>query len=219
MKFNSFEELTSKVFKEKSSLTKTAQSDMWEFTKVLVRQYVEIACKEVKKVDKNHLNLGLRYAWISSDLCYEAGSYFDVFSINGYSNPGPPSTEEIARRSKKPVMIGEFHFGAIDRGLPANGIQGAESQAARGDAYRYYVEQGLTHPELVGMHYFQWLDQPVAGRFDGEDYNIGLIDICNVPYKEVVEAMKATHQRMYRVAMGKEKPFDKIIKKVPSIYY
>ena len=219
VKFTNIEALNQKVFKEWNDLSKNAHTDMWEFTKIMVRHYVEVVCTEVKKVDKNHLNLGLRYAWISSELCYEAGSYFDVFSINGYSNPGPPATAELAKRSGKPVMIGEFHFGSTDRGLPANGIQGAENQAARGDAYRYYIEQGLVRPEIIGMHYFQWLDQPVTGRFDGEDYNIGLVDICNVPYKEFVDAMKLTHERMYQIAAGKEKPFDKIIKKVPQIYY
>jgi hypothetical protein len=69
------------------------------------------------------------------------------------------------------------------------------------------------------MHYFQWLDQPVFGRFDGENYNIGFMDICNRPYKELVEAAKQTHLRMYEVAAGKEKPFDEVIEKIPSIHY
>jgi len=187
----------------------------------MVREYVKTPCSEVKKIDRNHLNLGLRYAWISSDLCYEAGTDFDVFSINSYANPAPDPAmiKEITRRSGKPVIIGEFHFGAVDRGLPATGIQGAESQAARGDAYRYYVEQTVALPEIIGVHYFQWLDQPVTGRFDGEDYNIGFLDICNKPYEELVKAAKETHERMYQVAGGKEKPFDKVIKKVPQIYY
>jgi hypothetical protein len=51
-------------------------------------------------------------------------------------------------------MIGEFHFGATDRGLPATGIQGAADQTQRGVAYRHYVENGLARPEVVGLHYF-----------------------------------------------------------------
>ncbi len=196
-----------------------AESDFWKFSELLVAQYVNVPCDEVEKVDPNHLNLGMRYAWMSSELLYKAGERFDVFSINGYSNPGPPETAEIARRSGKPVMIGEFHFGAVDKGLPASGIQGAITQHERGTAYRYYVEQGLARPELIGIHYFQWLDQPVFGRFDGENYNIGFMDICNQPYGELIDAARETHKRMYRVAAGSEKPFDAMIKKVPGIYY
>ncbi len=212
-----FEALTSKVFGDYP--TEKAKEDFWKFSEILVAKYVNIACDEVEKVDPNHLNLGMRYAWISSDLLYKAGERFDVFSINGYGNPGPPETAEIARISGKPIMIGEFHFGATDRGLPATGIQGALTQADRGTAYRYYIEQGLARPELIGMHYFQWLDQPIYGRFDGENYNIGFMDICNRPYRELTDAAKLTHLKMYEVANGDEKPFKQIIEKVPSIHY
>ncbi|MFV0590793.1 MAG: beta-galactosidase [Draconibacterium sp.] len=212
-----FDAVTQMVFDDYPS--EKAKEDFWKFSEILVAKYVNVPCDEVEKVDPNHLNLGMRYAWISSDLLYKAGERFDVFSINGYGNPGPPETAEIARISGKPVMIGEFHFGATDRGLPATGIQGALNQAERGKAYRYYIEQGLARPELIGMHYFQWLDQPVFGRFDGENYNIGFMDICNTPYKELIDAAKLTHRRMYKVASGLEAPFDEVIEKIPQIHY
>jgi len=217
IEFESFEAITSHIFEEYPSAI--AREDFWLFSEILVKKYVDVPCDEVEKIDPDHLNLGMRYAWISSDLLYKAGDRFDVFSINGYGNPGPPETEEIARISGKPVMIGEFHFGSIDRGLPATGIQGALTQEDRGKAYRYYLEQGLARPELIGIHYFQWLDQPIFGRFDGENYNIGFMDICNRPYKELINAAKKSHTKMYEVASGQEAPFDKIIQKIPSIHY
>ncbi|MCF8335784.1 MAG: beta-galactosidase [Bacteroidales bacterium] len=217
LNLNNFEELHNKVFDEMPN--ETARKDFYRFSERMVEQYVDVPCDEVEKVDPNHLNLGMRYAWISSDLLYKAGERFDVFSINGYSNPGPPGTKEIARRSGKPVMIGEFHFGAVDRGLPATGIQAALSQEARGTAYRYYVEQGFTRPELVGIHYFTWTDQPIFGRFDGENYNIGFVDICNRPYPELTEAATKTNKRIYEVATGQIKPFDKTIEKIPPVHY
>jgi hypothetical protein len=185
----------------------------------MVDTYVQTVCSEVRKIDASHLNLGLRYAWISSDLCYRAGTWFDVFSINGYSYPGPPETSEIARRSGKPVLIGEYHFGSTDRGLPSTGIQGAENQQARGEAYRYYLEQGFSRPEVIGIHYFQWMDQPVFGRFDGENYNIGFLDICLQPYPELTNQAAASHEAMYDVATGKIRPYDSVIRKSPQIYF
>jgi hypothetical protein len=217
LQLESFEKLTSEVFEEYPS--EKAKEEFWRFSEILVKKYVDVPCDEVEKVDPDHLNLGMRYAWISSDLLYKAGDRFDVFSINGYGNPGPPKTEEIARISGKPVMIGEFHFGATDRGLPATGIQGALTQEERGKAYRYYLEQGLARPELIGIHYFQWLDQPVFGRFDGENYNIGFMDICNRPYKELTEAAIKSHSKMYEVANGEISPFSEVIEKIPSIHY
>lgn len=217
LNLSDFSGLKGMVFREYPS--DGSKADFKAFSELLVAQYVNVPCDEVEKVAPNHLNLGMRYAWMSSDLLYKAGERFDVFSINGYGNPGPPETAEIARISGKPVMIGEFHFGSVDRGLPANGIQGAVSQTERGTAYRYYVEQGFARPEMVGIHYFQWLDQPIFGRFDGENYNIGLFDICNKPYDELIDAAVKTHRIIYEVATGKEKPFDTIIERVPAIYY
>ena len=212
-----FDALESITMKERPS--NTAWNDCTEFSGLMVDRYVEVACNEVKKVDPNHLNLGMRYAWISSELCYRAGAWFDVFSINGYSNPEPPQTAEIARRSGKPVMIGEWHFGCVDRGLPSTGLQAAENQTARGEAYRHYFEQGAARPELIGMHWFQWNDQPVFGRGDGENYNIGFQDICMTPYSELVDQAKLSHERMYKVAAGIEQPFNKVIRRVPVIAY
>jgi len=218
-KFASFSEIPKMQFKAEFFYSDSAWKDMKKFTEVMVKKYIEVLCNAVKKVDNQHLNLGMRYAWISSDLCYLAGAYFDVFSINGYSFPDPPKTEEITKRTNKPVLIGEFHFGSTDRGLSANGIVGAANQKDRGLAYRRYVEQGFARPELIGIHYFQWNDQPILGRGDGENYNIGLFDVCNQPYKDMLDAMDKSHRIIYDIAKGKKKPFSKIIKKVPAIYY
>jgi hypothetical protein len=211
-----FDDVTELALKDMPS--QMAKVDMKEFSLIMVDKYVQVVSDEVEKVDPNHLNLGMRYAWISSDLCYRAGQHFDVFSINGYNNPGPPETAEITKRTGKPVMIGEWHFGAVDRGLPATGIQGAKDQDARGTAYRYYIEQGFARPELIGVHYFKLNDQNIIGRFDGENYQIGFWDICYEPYKEIVKAAIESHEKIYKVAIGSEAPFDKVIDEVPAIY-
>ena len=105
------------------------------------------------------------------------------------------------------MLIGEFHFGAVDRGLGQSLFQVA-GQKERGEAYRYYVEQGFSHPGLVGVTYFTWMDEDVMGRFDGENYNCGLIDVTNLPYREQTEAMMQTATRLHDVHDGKETPFD-----------
>ncbi|HBZ22034.1 MAG TPA: hypothetical protein DEO60_12960 [Bacteroidales bacterium] len=216
LNFGKFDELRNITFKKYPSTA--ADSDFYSFSSIMVRKYVDIPCDEVVKVDKHHLNLGMRYAWISSDLLYRAGERFDVFSINGYGY-APPPTADIARISNKPVMIGEFHHGAVDRALPATGITGVISQDERGLAYRNYIEQGFSRPELIGMHYFQWVDQPYYGRFDGENYNIGIVTIQNLPYPELTQAMRITNERIYKVGSGSEEPFKAEIKKIPPIHY
>jgi hypothetical protein len=205
--FRAFDELVTDTFRRLGDSSAGAGEDLWEFSREMVRMYVGVPCEEVKRVDPNHLNLGLRYAWIASDLFYDAGELFDVFSINSYQMEPPADViNTIAARTGKPVMIGEFHFGALDRGLPATGLRGVQTQEDRGIAYRRYVERGAAHPNLVGVHYFTLNDQALLGRFDGENYQIGFVDVCHTPYSELVEQAIAAHESMYEVRSGRQEP-------------
>ncbi|HEY2761873.1 MAG TPA: hypothetical protein VGI75_14050, partial [Pirellulales bacterium] len=112
---------------------------------------------------------------------------------------------EAYRITGKPVIIGEFHFGAPGRGM-ACGIVQAKDQHERGVAYRYYVENAAANPNIIGAHWFQWTDEPNTGRFDGENYNIGLIDVTDRPYPELIDALKSTHRRLLDIHSGKESP-------------
>jgi hypothetical protein len=114
-------------------------------------------------------------------------------------------------------MIGEFHFGALDRGLPATGLRGVASQAERGVAYRRYVEMSASNPNLVGTHYFILNDQALLGRFDGENYQIGFVDCCNTPYHELVDQATVAHQNIYKIMAGAQKPFNTPAKETPKV--
>ena len=217
--FNSFDELSSFILPHEKYISKVAEEDLKDFTILMVDQYAQVLCDAVKEADPNHLNLGLRYAWLSSPACLQTGAYFDVFSLNGYSFPNPPETQKIAEELNKPILIGEFHFGSTDRGLPATGIKGVASQRDRGIAYRHYVEHGFARPEIIGIHYFQWHDQLVTGRFDGENYNIGIVDVTYRPYPKLGKAMRKTNSRIFEVAQGLKRPFWLKAKAMPSIYY
>ncbi|UCF39498.1 MAG: hypothetical protein JSU96_13690, partial [Acidobacteriota bacterium] len=59
----------------------------------------------------------------------------------------------------------------------------------------------------IGAHWFQWVDQPSTGRYDGENYNIGLVDVTDRPYEELTEALKTTHQRLFKIHSGQLEPF------------
>ena len=73
-------------------------------------------------------------------------------------------------------------------------------------AYRYYVEYAAADPSIVGTHWLQWLDEPNTGRFDGENYSIGFVDVADRPYPELVAAAQATHRRLLAVHSGKTPP-------------
>lgn len=167
----------------------------------------------LKKYDANHLNLGFRFGdphGLKDDVLGICGKYFDVFSFNCYNlKPDHDIMDRVLDCAGIPMIIGEYHFGTVDRGL-AQSLWQVESEEQRGVAYRYYTEQGYSHPGLIGTGYFQWADQDFSGRSDGENYNCGLIDVTDRPYKEQVEAMMETAKVLYKVHSGQLNPYDVI---------
>jgi hypothetical protein len=178
-----------------------------EFVGDAFNRYVEITSAAVKRHDPNHLDLGMRSGGRPTAAEIRAAGAFDVYSVNIYDEEvSAARVKEISELTRKPVLIGEFHFGAPGRGLAASLVQ-VRDQKERGKAYRYYVENAFAMPEMVGTHYFQWADQPSTGRFDGENYNIGLVDVTDRPYPELVDALKETHRRVLRLHTGEIEPF------------
>lgn len=165
----------------------------------------------MKKYDPNHLNLGIRFAepdTLGEDLLAVCSSNFDAFSFNSYSlAPRREMLDRAYRITGLPMVIGEYHFGTVERGL-AQALWQVNSEKERGDAYRYYTEQAYSHPAMIGSGYFQWSDQDVTGRFDGENYHCGLVDVTDRPYKEQVNAMKESAKVLYDVHCGTVAPFN-----------
>jgi len=205
--------------KWKGQLSKPAKEDLNNFATVLVDRLFTILTAACKKVDPNHLNLGARYYTVPPAWALAGMKTFDVFSINCYDERVPQKQlDHIAAVTGRPTLIGEFHFGALDVGLPASGIGRVKDQSARGDAYRVYVETAAAQPNCVGVHYFILYDQPFLGRFDGENYNIGFLDVCNQPYAPLAQAARISHERIYDVATGKAEPFTQSPKYLPKLF-
>jgi hypothetical protein len=68
-----------------------------------------------------------------------------------------------------PLLVGEFSFGALDRGLFHPGFVAAPDQQRRARAYENYVQTALQHPQFVGTHWFQYQDEPTTGRVYDEE--------------------------------------------------
>jgi len=186
-----------------SSFSEQALADMRAFSRILLDAYVSIPTQACRAADPNHMVLGMRWAWVSSADLIVGWENFDVFSINCYAaNPIASIDRVVGFGVDLPVLVGEFHFGALDGGLPSTGLLGVQTQKDRGIAYRHYAEHMATHPHGVGCHYFQCYDQFVLGRSDGENFNIGLFDICSQPYPDQLAAMRLTGEAIYGVMQG-----------------
>ena len=172
-----------------------AQADLEDFYTRIAERYFEVCRTEVKRVMPHQLYLGCRFAWHNDRAVRTAAKYCDVLSFNRYeysvAEDHPPEGIDL------PMIIGEFHFGALDRGLFHPGLKATKDQNDRAVKYREYLEGALKNPWLVGAHWFEFRDEPLTGRFDGENFQIGLVDICDTPYPELIEAVRDIGARMY----------------------
>jgi hypothetical protein len=170
-------------------------------------KFIDIVCSAIKKYDPNHLNLGFRFGDPPPDeVIAISKKHFDVFSINHYGyTVDLEAIQKINELTGLPIIIGEFHFGTPDRGL-ASGLAQVKDHKERGVAYSYYIENSAVHPAVIGLHWFQWIDQPNTGRFDGENYNIGFLDVTDQPYPDMVQAAKETYKRLLDVHAGRITP-------------
>jgi len=200
-------------------LTDAARRDLDAFSSVMVERFFRVLSEACRAVDPNHLNLGVRYYTVPPKWAMAGMRHFDVFSLNCYRERIPhEAVQVIARELGMPVMIGEWHFGALDVGLPASGIGRVRTQADRGRAFRIYVEDAAADPHCVGVHYFTLYDQSALGRFDGENYNIGFLDVCNRPYEPLAAAARRSHERLYDVAAGTAPPYDDAPEYLPKLF-
>ncbi len=172
-----------------------AREDLQEFYTKTAETYFGSIRRELKKAAPKQLYLGCRFAWVNDRAARAAAKFCDVVSYNRYEYgvEGLKLPGDI----DMPIVIGEFHFGALDRGMFHTGLRRAENQQDRADKYRSYVESALRNPCIIGTHWFQYKDQATTGRGDGENYQIGFVDICDTPYPEIVQAARDIGYSMY----------------------
>ncbi len=174
-----------------------AGSDLDAFELRLARRYFEVCQAAVRKHAPGALYLGSRFSSSTTAALTAAGEFCDVVCFNIYDRTPHARDAQIAQIGDKPVVIGEFHFGALDRGMFHTGLGPVASQDERAAAFTKYVEDALAAPWCVGAHWFQYHDQPLTGRGDGENYNIGFVTITDTPYPEIRAAARDLLYRLY----------------------
>lgn len=162
--------------------------------------YFRICREELDRAAPGKLYLGSRFVGFRQPgvLWRTAAKYCDVVTVNAYANSVFNLPENMFEEGKeRPILVGEFHFGCFDRGMFKPGLAPVWSQEERGRSYERFVEGCLQHPLIAGCHWFQYRDQPLLGRGDGEAYEIGFVDVCDRPYPELCRAARRTGSAMY----------------------
>ncbi len=173
-----------------------AGADLKAFYTRSAEQYFRTVRDSIKAVAPHQLYLGCRFAWVNDRAAAAAAKYCDVVSYNLYHRS--VADFHFNGGADVPLIIGEFHFGALDRGMFHTGLVPVANQQARAQAYKEYVLGALRHPQFVGCHWFQYLDEPTTGRaYDEENYQIGFVDVADTPYVETITAAREVGYNLY----------------------
>jgi len=178
-----------------------------------MREYYENAVHKFvyttfKTVDPHHLYFGF---WISvgwwadpSDWLIAAANC-DVLGYDRYDfDLMSDYLKALLAQVDKPTLIGEFSFPPtynVVRGFGVYPSANVVDDAAAGAAYQRSLRDAAREPTTVGTMWFQYRDEPVAGRGPcptgqpdtivcGEHYAFGAADVTDRPKYELVERMR-----------------------------
>ena len=178
-----------------------AKEDLNLLHELLVNEYEAVVHEELKKADPDHLDLGMRYSQAGASVMGGCHNH-DLFSFNCYFESPSASLQGSAKIADMPMIIGEWQFGCTNNGKLIGGLLFARTQENRGMAIANYMQDAMTDKNCVGLAYFEYNDQPLLGRFDGECMQHGLIDVCNRPYEKTISFIRETGLHMYEFTEG-----------------
>jgi hypothetical protein len=184
--------------------------DVDDFYLAFMEQYFKTVRGVVKEVAPKRLYLGCRFhSWQRMKIpAIAAARYADVVSVNLYITPKEMAEFTYPNGLDVPVVIGEWHFGARDRGQLDCGIRAVANQKERAEAFGAFMRAALAHPQIVGAHWFRYHDHPSAGRAGGDSRSNsqnGLLDGVDTPYMETIEAARSVGHALYRLRAGLER--------------
>ncbi len=172
-----------------------------KFIFIVAERYYKLAFESIRRYDPNHLILGDRYpSWYSQSVARASIPYVDVVSTNYMAdwtdgNISKFYLDSLHRITNKPIIITEYYMSATEnRSGNKNSSAGfpvVQTQKQRAASFRRNLNSFAELPYVIGAHWFQFMDEPPFGRSDGEDYNMGLVDINDRPYEELIAAAKS----------------------------
>ena len=187
------------------------------FLTMAAEHYFSTTVEAIRAAAPNHLVLGNREISVMTrlEVFQAAAQHLDVISINNYVftegiaegalnlSGGLDPAEGFAALHAEidlPVLVSEFGFRAADSGLPNSWppfYPTYDTQAERADAFADYARYHQSVPWIAGYHWFEWVDEPADGRFDGEDNNWGLVDEQDQVYEELTARMTEVNAEVW----------------------
>ena len=183
-------------------------------------RFYYLGSSAIRKYDPNHMVLGSRLLsgfmnqpWVLRF----AGLHLDCLTFNWYGewDIPPENLAFVSENANAPFMITEFYTKGMDSGL--DNTRGAgwvvKTQQERGDFYQCYTLRLLECKNIVGWHWFQYLDNDpdpavIYKEVDGVlvwkdqssvDANKGIVSNTHEPYTDLVNSMTEINKNVYKL--------------------
>jgi hypothetical protein len=176
-----------------------------EWTAIIAERYYTLAERAIRAADPDALYFGDRLPIYYDPAAVRAmAPHVDAIATNYNVDSGDGWIADyffdgLRKLSRgKPVLISEWFFAARENrtGNRNNGhlmTVATQDQRAAGAAAATLNFAAI--PEIIGAHWFQYYDHPKGGRRDGEDYDFGLVDINDRPYRRLTSALMLADRR------------------------
>eukprot|EP01120_Amphizonella_sp_Union-15-10_P001456 TRINITY_DN1154_c0_g1_i3.p1 TRINITY_DN1154_c0_g1~~TRINITY_DN1154_c0_g1_i3.p1 ORF type:complete len:185 (-),score=50.63 TRINITY_DN1154_c0_g1_i3:55-609(-) len=179
----------------------------------VAQQYFSVIYSAIKRYDPNHLVLGCKFVDSTASFLLSivegsvsGGKFVDAHSIDIYNfTPDRAKMDSIYKAVQIPWIVAEFSFRGGDQGYPNSKGAGpiVPNQQARATDFATYVGDWVSAPYAIGYHWFEWVDEPRQGRFDGEDSEYGVVNLEDQVYQVLTSKMTEVNgnaENMHRSA-------------------
>lgn len=195
--------------------TPAQRADRRAFDAFVAERYHRVVHDAIRAANPAVLILGSRLLILSTrpEVVAAIATWVDVLTVNyyeiaaeilaiapdypeDYGIPFDRMFDDLAtmyRLAGKPILIGEFSYRAADSGHPNTlppFFPTLATQTERTQAAGTYMRHVIASPFVVGAHWFQYMDQPFTGRFDGENQNFGLVQIDDTPWPALTDRFR-----------------------------
>jgi hypothetical protein len=196
------------------------------WTGVVAEHYYRTAREAVRAADPDGLFFGDRLAgYYDPDAVRAMALFVDAIAVNYPFDTdkgwvAPYFFAGLFRLSGgTPVLVSEWYVAANENRSgnrnrttypPRSGAEinltpfytVVATQAERAQAAAAGAERLARQPGIIGLHWFMHEDEPPGGRFDGEDYNFGLVDVDDRPYEELAAMFARVNPALARAREG-----------------
>ena len=189
----------------------TQREDREAFETIYAQTYFETVARALREHDPDHLYLAGRLragALARQGVLRAAGKHAAVVMVTVERDaPDPRALESAHAAAGKPLIVVVTIPALLsDRQIahPKTGPSPAVTAAARRTLLARTADALAALPFVVGVHWSQYVDQPITGRSpDGDNRLIGLVDVTDRPHDELVSALREAAERVHDVHAGK----------------